>query len=155
VWVSTYFGNCRYDGRHWRGFFAHETGLPSDFTNFAKARSATECYFSHDRGMGAVADFPTDTYVAYTRDPDTLRGRARVYREGQLLREVDMERGVPHNFNICLDVDGDDLWVGTSKGLGWAIGDGYYAGVRADPPWLSKRADQSAPADDAPADVSP
>ena len=32
-WVSTYFGCCRYDGRHWRGIYAHETGLPSDFTN--------------------------------------------------------------------------------------------------------------------------
>ncbi len=137
VWVSSYFGNCRYDGRHWRGFFAHETGLPDDFTNFVKARSANEAYFCHDKGLGAVADFPTDTFVAYTRCGETLRGLARVYRSGELLKEIDTERGVPHNFTICADVDGNDLWVGTAKGLGWAVGDGYYAGVQVDPPWLA------------------
>ncbi len=137
VWVSTYFGTCRYDGRHWRGFYAHETGLPNDFTNNVKARSANECYFAHDKGLGVVADFPTDTYVAYTRDPKTLRGKAQVYRLGKLLRTVDMEKGVPHNFIIALDIDGNDTWVGTGKGLGWAIGDGYYSGVKADPSWLA------------------
>ncbi len=147
VWVSSYFGNCRYDGRHWRGIFAHETGLPSDFTNFVKARSAVEAYFSTDQGLGVVADLDTETFVSYTRDPETLRGRARVYRDGELLREVDMERAVPHNFNICLDIDGDDLWVGTGKGLGWARGDGYYAGVRADPSWLKGTTEPDAAAE--------
>ena len=31
---------------------------------------------------------------------------------------------------IAADVDGNDIWVGTSKGLGWGIGDGYYAGTK-------------------------
>ena len=87
LWVSTYFGYCRYDGRHWRGFYAHETGLPSDFTNNVKARSANECWFAHDKGVGVVADFPTETVVAYTRDPQTLRGKAQIYRSGKLLQD--------------------------------------------------------------------
>jgi hypothetical protein len=135
LWISTYFGTCRYDGRHWRGFYAKETGLPSDFTNNVKARSANECWFAFDKGLGVVADFPTDTYVAYTRDPDTLRGKAQIYRTGKLLKEVDMEQAVPQNFTICVDHDGHDAWVGTGKGLGWAIGEGYYAGVKENPPW--------------------
>ncbi len=48
-----------------------------------------------------------------------------------------MENGVPHNFQICVDLDGNDTWVGTAKGLGWAIGEGYYPGVRENPAWLS------------------
>ncbi len=36
LWVASYFGMSRYDGRHWRGMFAHETGLPSDFGNAVK-----------------------------------------------------------------------------------------------------------------------
>jgi len=136
LWISTYFGTCRYDGRHWRGFYAQETGLPSDFTNNLKARSSSECYFSHDKGLGVAADFPTDTFVAYTRDPDTLRGKAKVYRSGRLLKEIDMEKSVPHNFQIAVELDGNDLWVGTGKGLGLAVGDGYYPGVRANPGWL-------------------
>ena len=146
LWISTYFGTCRYDGRTWRGFYAHETGLPSDFTNNVKARSANECYFAMDKGLGVVADFPTDTYVSYTRDPKTLRGKAQVYRSGKLLRTVDMEKAVPHSFIIAVDVDGNDTWVGTGKGLGWAIGEGYYAGVKKDPEWISANGNTAAPA---------
>jgi ligand-binding sensor domain-containing protein len=145
LWLSTYFGNSRYDGRHWRGFYAHETGLPSDFTNNVKARSADECYFATDKGLGAVADFPTDSVVAYTRDPNTLRGKAQVYQAGKLLHTVDMEKGTPHNFTIALDVDGHDIWVGTGKGLGWGIGDGYYAGVKENPAWLTPRKTEEKP----------
>jgi len=130
LWISTYFGNCRYDGRHWRGFYADETGIPSDFTNVAKGRSSAEGWFGTDKGLGVVADFFTDTYVAYTRDPRTLRGKAQVFRRGKVLKTVDMDRAVPHNYVINIDFDGDDAWVATAKGLGWAIGEGYYKGVR-------------------------
>jgi ligand-binding sensor domain-containing protein len=130
LWISTYFGNCRYDGRHWRGFYANETGIPSDFTNVARGRSSAEGWFGTDKGLGVVADFFTDTYVAYTRDPQTLRGKAQVFRRGKLLKTVDMDRAVPHNYVINIDFDGNDAWVATAKGLGWAIGDGYFKGVR-------------------------
>jgi ligand-binding sensor domain-containing protein len=138
LWISTYFGNCRYDGRHWRGFYAHETGIPSDFTNAVKGRSSREGWFATDKGIGVVADFPTDTYVAYTRDPETLKGKAQIFRQGKLLKTVDTDKGVPHNFVINLDFDGNDVWVATGKGLGRAIGEGYYPGVR--------RADEKRPA---------
>ena len=42
LWVSTYFGMSRYDGRHWRGYYAKETGLPSDFGNGVRGRDANE-----------------------------------------------------------------------------------------------------------------
>jgi hypothetical protein len=41
-----------------------------------------------------------------------------------------MDRAVPHNYVINMDFDGNDAWVATAKGLGWAIGEGYYKGVR-------------------------
>jgi ligand-binding sensor domain-containing protein len=130
LWISTYFGNCRYDGRHWRGFYAHETGIPSDFTNVAKGRSSAEGWFGTDKGLGVVADFFTDTYVAYTRDPVSLRGKAQIYRRGKLLKSFDVDRTVPHNYVINLDFDGNDVWVATAKGVGWGIGEGYYKGVK-------------------------
>ena len=58
LWVSTYFGMNRYDGRHWRGMYAHETGLPSDFGNAVKGRNANEAWFATDKGLGVLADFP-------------------------------------------------------------------------------------------------
>lgn len=130
LWISSYFGNCRYDGRHWRGFYAHETGFPNDFTNVVRGRSANEGWYGTDKGVGVVADFPTDTYVSYTRDPQSLRGQAVITRRGRVLKTIDMETGVPHNFIINLDFDGNDVWVATGKGLGWAIGEGYYPGLR-------------------------
>lgn len=138
LWLSSYFGTCRYDGRHWRGLYAHETGLPSDFTNTARARSADECWFAQDKGLGVVAHFPTDTVVAYTRDEATLRGKAQVYRCGKLLQTVDMEKAVPHNFIISINHDGNDTWVATGKGLGWAVGEDYYPALKKAPKWLAQ-----------------
>ena len=135
VWVSSYFGGSRYDGRHWRGYAQDEGGLPSDFNNNIKARSAEEALFCSDKGLGIVVDGPADpaTWVAYTRDPETGRGRAKVTVGGKVVENVDMPVGVPHSFMIAADVDGNDVWVGTSKGLGWGIGDGYYPGTKVRP----------------------
>jgi len=41
-----------------------------------------------------------------------------------------MEVGIPPNFIINLDLEGNDVFVATSKGLGVGIGDDYYAGLR-------------------------
>ena len=133
LWVATYFGMSRYDGRHWRGYYARETGLPSDFGNAVAGRSAGEAWFSTDKGLGVLADFPSDTWVTYTIDPGTHAGKAVVRRGARVLKVVEMEKSVPHNYVLCVDIDGNDAWVGTSKGLARAIGTGYYKGLRAGP----------------------
>ena len=133
LWVSTYFGGSRYDGRHWRGYAEQEGGMPSDFNNFIKARSAREALYCSDKGLGIIVDGPGDTWVVYTRDPESGRGRARVTKMGQVVELVDMPVGLPHSFTITADVDGADVWVGTGKGLAWGIGEGYYAGLKDRP----------------------
>ncbi|MHC4394224.1 MAG: ligand-binding sensor domain-containing protein [Planctomycetota bacterium] len=130
LWVSTYFGMSRYDGRYWRGIYAHETGMPSDFGNAVKGRNANEAWFSTDKGIGVFADFPSDTWVTYTIDPNTHGGKAVVTRNQKELEVVNMPKGIPHNYVLWVELDGDDVWVGTSKGLGWAIGEGYYKGLK-------------------------
>lgn len=135
LWISTYFGTCRYDGRHWRGFYAHETGIPSDFTNFLKGRSADEAWLCTDKGLGVVAHYPTDTYVAYYRNADDPGGTAKIFRRGRLLREVPLEVSVAHNFMIGVDFDGDDVWMATAHGLSHGIGKGYYPGVKRISEW--------------------
>jgi len=130
LWVSTYFGACRYDGRNWRGFFTQEGGTPSDFNNAARGRSAHECWYCTDKGIGAIVDFETDTWVVYTMDPDTHEGIAQVRRAGKILKTLRFKQGVPHNFILWAEFDGNDVWVGTSKGLARAIGEGYYPRLR-------------------------
>ncbi len=130
LWVSTYFGMSRYDGRHWRGYYQHESGLPSDFGNAVKGRGANEAWYATDKGLGVVADFPTDTWITYTLDPNTLRGRAVVSRNQKALEVVDMPKSIPHNYTLWVEFDNNDVWIGTSKGVGWAIGTGYYKGLK-------------------------
>ena len=131
LWVSTYFGSCRYDGRHWRGYFTHEGGIPSDFGNAVRGRSAQEAWYCTDKGIGVVADFGTNTWVVYKNDSKTREGITEVRRDGKVLKTVRCKRGVPHNYALWAEFDGNDVWVGTSKGLARAVGNGYYPGLRA------------------------
>jgi len=145
LWISTYFGASRYDGRNWRGYYEMETGLPSDFINFVKGRSADEAWFCTDKGVGVVTDFASDTWVTYTMDPETHRGKAVVSRNKQVLKEVESELGIPHNYTLSADFDGNDVWIGTSKGLARAFGRNYYAGLR---PEAATAASGSSPSSD-------
>jgi hypothetical protein len=131
LWVSTYFGCARYDGRRWRGYFDHDCGLPSNFNNNLKARSGQEAWFCSDKGVGACMDAATDTWVTYTTDGKKHSGKAVIKRGHDLIKTVDTGFNVPHNFIICADFDGDDVWIGTSKGVGHGIGDGYYPRLRS------------------------
>lgn len=126
LWVTTYFGACRYDGRHWRGYFEHDCGLPSDFNNSVKGRSAQEAWFCTDKGLGVVADFEADTWVTYTSDQKNGSGQAVIQQGHTILKTVDTGPNLPHNYVLAADFDGNDVWVGTSKGLARARGNGYY-----------------------------
>ena len=134
LWVSSYFGCSRYDGRHWRGYYDHDCGLPSNFNNNLKARSGQEAWFCSDKGLGACMDAETDTWVAYTSDGKNHKGKAVIKRDAEVLKTVDTGYNVPHNFIISVDMDGNDVWVGTSKGLGHGIGKGYYPRLRGAQP---------------------
>ena len=131
LWISSYFGCARYDGRHWRGYFDHDSGLPSNFTNNIRARSAQECWFATDKGAGVCTDAATDTWVTYTADGRNRTGKAVIKRDGAVISTVDTGYSIPQNFVICVDFDGADVWVGTSKGVGHGIGKGYYPRLRS------------------------
>ena len=151
LWVSSYFGGSRYDGRHWRGYAQQENGLPSDFVNNLRARSGQEAWYCSDKGLGVITDGPGDTWVVYTRDPGKDTGRATVKQGGNAVEVVEMDLAVPHNFTINADIDGNDVWVATAKGVAWGIGEGYYPGLKERPrigraPTASELATQTAAA---------
>lgn len=138
VWVSSYFGACRYDGRHWRGYYNQDSGLADDFINNTKGRSADEAWFATDKGASAITDFKTNTWVTYTRDATGKGGKAVVMRDRDVLETVEMPVGIPHNFIINYDIDGNDVFVATAKGLGWGVGEGYYPGLKQRPKMVAK-----------------
>lgn len=130
LWMSSYFGCARYDGRHWRGYFDHECGLASNFNNNLKARSGQEAWYCTDKGLSACMDAETCTWVTYIPDGKNHGGKAVVKRENQVIAEIDTGYNVPQIFQICVDFDGQDVWAGTSKGVGHGIGEGYYPRLR-------------------------
>ena len=51
LWVATYFGASRYDGRYWHNFLQKDSGLPSNFLNQVKGVDANRAWFSTDKGL--------------------------------------------------------------------------------------------------------
>ncbi len=138
LWVSSYFAASRYDGRNWRAFYNSDSGIASDFQNNVTGRSSDEAWYCTDKGASAIVDFATNTWVTYTRDSKNKTGKAVVMRDRDVLETVELPVSIPHNYIIAADIDGNDVWIGTAKGLGWGIGDGYYRGLRERPRLLAK-----------------
>ena len=84
----------RYDGRHWRGYYDHES-RPAQQLHQQRPRPqlATEALVRTDKGVGASPTRPTNTWVTYTRDPATGRGQGRgVPRAARCSKTVEMPR---------------------------------------------------------------
>jgi hypothetical protein len=131
LWASTYFGLSRYDGRNWRGYMDHDSGLPSNFINLAVARSATACYNCTDKGLGVLVDYETDTWVKYQRDDtENATWTARILVGNRILQTLPTKLDLPNHYTIALAFAGNDIWLGTGHGLARGLGKGYYPGLR-------------------------
>ncbi len=133
LWVTTYFGMSRYDGRHWRGYIEGDSGLPSNFINHVKANGRV-AWVSTDRGLGVVngdtnrwvSYVPVDPVWSHARMPSLAdRGpmegnkgwEARIYDDSKLINTVKLEHGLANNHIYGVDFQGDVVWVATSKGI--------------------------------------
>jgi len=118
LWVATYFGDSRYDGRNWHNFLTKDSGLPSNFTNQVKAVDANKCWFSTDKGL---AYYDGTNWSVYRPALDT--GKPEMYvRDGEgKVTPVAVDSAPAHNYVLGIDFQGRDLWVATAKGLGHGI----------------------------------
>ena len=132
LWVSTYFGGSPLRRAPLAGL-RRAGGRAALATSSTSSRGGAphEAFYCTDKGLGVIADGPGDTWVVYTRDQETGRGRAKVTKSGEVVEVVDMPTALSHSFTITADFDGDDVWIGTGKGLSWGIGEGYYPGLKA------------------------
>ena len=129
LWCSTYFGVSRFDGRHWRGYMEHDSGLVSEFNNFIKEHNQ-EGWCCTDKGLSAMMDFDTNTWVTYRKNEEDGSGSVTIKRGAGVVETRRIPKCLPNNFVLCADFQGDDIWVTTSKGVAHGSGKGYYRGLR-------------------------
>jgi hypothetical protein len=113
LWVSTYFGMSRYDGKNWNGYFDHDSGLASNFINFLRAEGPV-VFVCSDNGLSS---FNGKTWVTYKRNDNDVNGKARVLKGTSVVNEIPLTPSISHNFIIGVDAADGELWVATSKGV--------------------------------------
>jgi hypothetical protein len=112
LWVSTYFGMSRYDGKNWNGYFDHDSGLASNFINFVRAKGPV-VYICSDRGLSS---FDGKTWVTYKKNEGRQDGKV-IITNGKEKKEIDASSSIAHNFIIGVDAKDDVIWVATEDGV--------------------------------------
>jgi ligand-binding sensor domain-containing protein len=112
LWVSTYFGMSRYDGKNWKGYFNTDSGLASNFINFLRAEGRV-VFVCSDNGLSSTDG---TTWVTYKKDDNSENGKA-IITTGNEKKEILLSPSISHNFIIGVDAADDVLWVATSKGV--------------------------------------
>jgi hypothetical protein len=112
LWVSTYFGMSRYDGKNWKGYFNTDSGLASNFINFLRAEGRV-VFVCSDNGLSSTDG---TTWVTYKKDDNSENGKA-IITTGNEKKEIPLSPSISQNFIIGVDAADDVLWVATSKGV--------------------------------------
>ena len=118
AWVSTYFGDSRYDGRYWHNFLTKDSGLPSNFTNFVKGVDAKAAWFCTDKGL---AYYDGINWAVYTRSLTTHKPVMTERDAKGKVTEIPVTTGLAHNYILGIDLQGSDIWVATANGLSHGI----------------------------------
>ncbi len=118
LWVATYFGDSRYDGRSWHNFMTKDSGLPSNFTNVVKAVDANRAWFGTDKGL---AYYDGTNWAVYRPALDTGKPEMIVRDGAGNTYPVEVATAPAHNYMLGIDFQGDDVWVATAKGLSHGI----------------------------------
>lgn len=114
VWVATYFGASRYDGRGWHNFLTKDSGLPSNFLNQVKGVDGQRAWFSTDKGL---AYYDGTNWAVYRPALDSGKPEMLVRDADGNTTRVEVDSAPAHNYVLGVDFQGDDLWVATAKGL--------------------------------------
>jgi ligand-binding sensor domain-containing protein len=118
LWVATYFGDSRYDGRYWHNFLTKDSGLPSNFTNVVKGVDANHAWFGTDKGL---AYYDGVNWAVYRPSLTTGKPEMTVRDAKGVVSSVAVSTAPAHNYVLGIDFQGSDIWVATAKGLSHGI----------------------------------
>lgn len=114
LWVASYFGASRYDGRVWENFLTKDSGLPSNFINQIKSVDSNHVWFCTDKGLSYY-----DGVIWAVYRPSLKSGEPEMWvrdAEGKVT-QVAVTTAPSHNYILAVDFQGNDLWVATAHGL--------------------------------------
>ncbi len=114
LWVATYFGASRYDGRYWHNYLSKDSGLPSNFLNQVRGVDANRAWFSTDKGL---AYFDGTDWAVYRPSLTTHKPEMLVRNAAGKVAAIRVDSAPAHNYILGVDFQGDDLWVATAEGL--------------------------------------
>ena len=118
LWAATYFGDSRYDGRHWHNFLTKDSGLPSNFTNVVKGVDANRAWFGTDKGL---AYYDGVNWAVYRPSLSTSKPEMTIRDKSGNVTPVEVSTAPAHNYVLGIDFQGSDIWVATAKGLSHGI----------------------------------
>ena len=118
LWVATYFGASRYDGRNWHNFMQKDSGLPSDFLNQVKGVDGNRAWFSTDKGL---AYYDGENWAVYRPSLTTGKPEMLVRDAQGKTKQVETDTAPAHNYVFGVDFQGNDIWVATARGLSHGI----------------------------------
>jgi ligand-binding sensor domain-containing protein len=118
LWVATYFGASRYDGRYWHNFLQKDSGLPSNFLSQIKGVDADRAWFSTDKGL---AYYDGANWAVYRPSLDTHKPEMLVRDAAGTVKKIAVQTAPSHNYILGVDFQGDDIWVATAHGLSHGI----------------------------------
>ena len=114
LWAATYFGDSRYDGRYWHNFLTKDSGLPSNFTNQVRGLDANRAWFCTDKGL---AYYDGANWAIYRSSLQDGKPEMTVRDAAGAVTAVTVSTAPAHNYILGVDLQGEDIWVATAKGL--------------------------------------
>jgi ligand-binding sensor domain-containing protein len=116
LWQCTYFGMSRYDGRNWKTWVEGKSPLLSNFTQFVWAHRGV-AWIGMDRGLSVTDGI---TWVNYLVD-DEGQGSMEIHRPHQPAVVRPTATALANQFVLGIQVDDEEAWFATSKGLSRGI----------------------------------
>jgi len=104
-------------GGSWPGMQLDRPEPATGFVNCLAARSDREAWLGTSAGLQVLSDRKTDTWVLYGLGAKRSEGLLTVVRAGQVVESRVVAPVLPDDRVRCLAFEGDDVWVGTPRGL--------------------------------------
>jgi ligand-binding sensor domain-containing protein len=113
LWIGTYFGLSRYDGRRWNSYDDQDSGLAGNFINFVRARNNV-VWIATDQGLSRF-----DSRIWHTWRLTEPAGGFELRRTDAAQRHRDLATsgGPASNTIYGIALQDDDIWLATAAGL--------------------------------------